>query len=147
MNVDVDDLERAIAFYERGLGLRLGRRLFDGSVAEMRGASATIYLMAKAAGTAASPAAASRRDYRRHWTPVHLDFEVTDVPAAVERAVVAGATLEDGVQAFVWGRQATLSDPFGHGFCLLQFARGGYDAVEDVAGDGAADHGVTKGAD
>jgi len=131
VNVDVDDLERAIAFYEQGLGLRLGRRLFDGSVAEMRGASALLYLLAKPAGSAAFPNADARRDYGRHWTPIHLDFEVADVGAAMARAAAAGATLEGDVQSFVWGRQATLSDPFGHGFCLLQFSRTGYDAVAE----------------
>ena len=30
--IDVDDLEKAIEFYSTGLGLRLGRRLFDDSV-------------------------------------------------------------------------------------------------------------------
>jgi catechol 2,3-dioxygenase-like lactoylglutathione lyase family enzyme len=39
VKVDVDDLERAIEFYRAAFGLHLGRRLFDGSVAEMRGAS------------------------------------------------------------------------------------------------------------
>jgi predicted enzyme related to lactoylglutathione lyase len=129
VNVDVDDLERAIAFYATALGLRLARRLFDGSVAEMLGASSRIYLMAKAPGSASSPGASSVRDYRRHWTPVHLDFEVDDVPSAVERAVAAGARLEGEIQSFSWGRQATLSDPFGHGFCVLQFSDRGYDAV------------------
>jgi catechol 2,3-dioxygenase-like lactoylglutathione lyase family enzyme len=33
VNVDVDDLERAIVFYTAALGLRVARRLFDGSVA------------------------------------------------------------------------------------------------------------------
>jgi catechol 2,3-dioxygenase-like lactoylglutathione lyase family enzyme len=28
VNVDVDDLEKAIEFYAKALGLRLGRRLF-----------------------------------------------------------------------------------------------------------------------
>jgi predicted enzyme related to lactoylglutathione lyase len=129
VNVDVDDLERAIAFYTAALGLRVERRLFDGSVAEMLGGSSRIYLMAKPAGSVPSPETSSVRDYRRHWTPVHLDFEVDDVPAAVERAVTAGAKLEGNVQSFNWGRQATLSDPFGHGFCLLQFSGSGYEAV------------------
>jgi len=31
--------------------------------------------------------------------------------------------------AFAWGQLAMLSDPFGHGFCLLQFTGRGYDAV------------------
>ncbi len=39
VNVDVDDIERAIEFYRAAIGLHLGRRLFDGSVAEMLGAS------------------------------------------------------------------------------------------------------------
>jgi predicted enzyme related to lactoylglutathione lyase len=129
VNVDVEDLERAIEFYTTALGLRVERRLFDGSVAEMAGASSKIYLMAKPAGSPTSPRARSVRDYRRHWTPVHLDFEVADVCAAVERAVAAGAKLEGEIQSFSWGRQATLSDPFGHGFCVLQFSSPGYDAV------------------
>jgi catechol 2,3-dioxygenase-like lactoylglutathione lyase family enzyme len=45
VNVDVDDLERAIEFYGGALGLRLGRRLFGGSVAEMLGGSSKIYLL------------------------------------------------------------------------------------------------------
>lgn len=129
VNIDVDELERAIAFYTAALDLRLGRRLFDGSVAEMLGASSTIYLIAKPAGSVPAPGAASVRDYRRHWTPVHLDFIVDDVSAAVERAVAAGARLEGDIQSFGWGRQATLSDPFGHGFCILQFSGTGYDGA------------------
>jgi predicted enzyme related to lactoylglutathione lyase len=60
---------------------------------------------------------------------VHLDFDVVDIDAAVERAVAAGARLENEPQSFNWGRLAMLSDPFGHGFCLFQFTARGYDAV------------------
>lgn len=129
VNVDVNDLERAIAFYSKALGLRLERRLFNDMVAEMGGASSKIYLLTHPAGSRASPAAPLVRTYDRHWTPVHIDFETEDVDAAVTRAVGAGATLEAGIQEFAWGRLATLSDPFGHGFCLLQFSDRGYDAV------------------
>jgi len=129
VNVDVDDIERAIEFYRAALGLRLGRRLFQGSVAEMLGTSSMIYLLAKPAGSLASRQASAVRDYHRHWTPVHLDFEVEDIDVAVERAVAAGALLEDAPRSFSWGQLATLSDPFGHGFCLLQFSSHGYDAV------------------
>jgi predicted enzyme related to lactoylglutathione lyase len=129
VNIDVDDLERAIAFYRDGVGLRLGRLLFDGTVAEMCGTTAAIYLTVKSAGTVTSLNASSRRDYRRHWTPVHFDLAVDDVGAAVERAIAAGAILEGQIESFNWGRQATLSDPFGHGFCLLQFSALGYDAA------------------
>jgi predicted enzyme related to lactoylglutathione lyase len=129
VNIDVDDLERAVEFYTRALDLHLQRRLFDGCVAEMSGACAKIYLMVKDQGSPVAAGAIAARDYARHWTPVHLDFEVENVTAAVERAVAAGAKLEGAVQSFSWGQQATLSDPFGHGFCLLRFTAGGYDAV------------------
>jgi len=129
VNIDVDDLDRAIEFYTTGVGLRLGRRLFDGSVAEMLGASSRIYLLAKPAGSPPSPGISAVRDYARHWTPVHLDFEVDDIEAAVGRAVAAGAKLEGGVQSFIWGQQATMSDPFGHGLCFIRFSGRGYDAV------------------
>lgn len=128
VNVDVDDLERAVGFYTAALGLRLGRRLFAGSVAELLGASSAIYLVAKLPGSVPSPRVGAVRDYRRHWTPVHLDFEVDDVTAAVDRAVTAGAVLDSDVQSFAWGRLATLADPFGNGFCVVQFSERGYDA-------------------
>lgn len=129
VNVDVPDLERAIGFYGAAFGLRLGRRLFGGSVAEMLGASSPIHLLSAARGTGPFRGAPSVRDYDRHWTPVHLDFAVDDVEAAVGRAVAAGATLEGEVQAFDWGRLATLADPFGHGFCLVELSTGGYDVT------------------
>jgi lactoylglutathione lyase len=47
--------------------------------------------------------------------------------AAVAQALGAGARLEGDVQSLSWGRLATMSDPFGHGFCLLQFSGNGYD--------------------
>jgi uncharacterized glyoxalase superfamily protein PhnB len=71
----------------------------------------------------------SGRDYRRHWTPVDLDLVVPDVDAATEKAIAAGARLEKQIQTYAWGRMATLSCPFGNGFCLLQWIGGGYDEV------------------
>jgi uncharacterized glyoxalase superfamily protein PhnB len=69
------------------------------------------------------------RDYRRHWTPVHLDFVVEALDAAVAKALGCGATLDQPVQVREWGRMANLADPFGNGFCLLEFRGKGYDAV------------------
>jgi predicted enzyme related to lactoylglutathione lyase len=129
INIDVPDLERAIRFYEDGLGLRLSRKLFSGTVAEMAGAPSAIYLLAKPEGSAPTPSAAQPRAYSRHWTPVHLDFVVDDLDSAVAKAQRAGARLEAGPEALEWGRQATLSDPFGHGLCLIQWSGSGYDAV------------------
>ena len=128
VNIDVDDLERAIDFYEAALGLEVGRRLGPAAV-ELLGASAPIYLLAKPEGSLAAADVDDRRRYDRHWTPVHLDFVVTDIHAALQRAVSAGAIVEGPVKTSAWGHLALLSDPFGHGFCLVQFLGRGYDEI------------------
>lgn len=125
VNIDVDDLEAGVDFYSRALGLRLSRRLFGGTVAELAGANSAIHLLLKPAGTVAVPNTVLTREYKRHWTAVHLDFVVEDASSAVERAVQAGATLEGKIESFAWGRLAAMSDPFGHGFCVLEFAEAG----------------------
>jgi len=130
-NVDVPDLARAIAFYRDGLGLRLGRRLGP-EIAEMLGATSAIYLLERQAGTLPAPRGPDVRRYARHWTPVHLDFVVPDVLAAVEKAQAAGARVEQAAAEFEWGHLAVLSDPFGHGFCLVQFSARGYDAMAQI---------------
>ena len=127
VNIDVEDLEKATRFYCEALGLKVGRR-FEGSL-ELIGSSAPIYLLANASGTAVSPSSTQKRDYRRHWTPVHLDFVVSDLPRAVARAKAAGASLEQDIETKAWGRIATFADPFGNGFCLLEFLGRGYDEI------------------
>ena len=126
--IDVDELDKAVAFYTQAFDLHVGRRIGK-AWAELLGAPAPIDLLAKKSGTRASAAAAALRDYARHWTPVHLDFEVADVDAAVARARSAGATLERDIETLVWGRMANMADPFGHGFCLLEFRGRGYDEM------------------
>jgi predicted enzyme related to lactoylglutathione lyase len=58
-----------------------------------------------------------------------LDFEVQDILASVARAQGAGATLEGEVRTYSWGRIAAMADPFGHGFCLIEFLGRGYDEI------------------
>ena len=127
VNIDVDDLERATRFYCAALDLRVGRR-FEGWT-ELVGATAPIYLLPKTAGTAASPKSGEKRRYGRPWTPVHLDFVVPDLDQSVARAKSAGATVESEIETHAWGRIALLADPFGNGFCLLQFTGRGYDEI------------------
>jgi len=128
VNIDVADLAAATAFYCEALGLVVGRRLGDSGI-ELLGATAPLYLLAKASGTAAAPTISQRRDYSRHWTPVHLDFVVPDIEPAVQRARMAGAALEADIATHAWGRIALMADPFGHGFCLIEFRGRGYDEI------------------
>jgi predicted enzyme related to lactoylglutathione lyase len=128
VNIDVENLEQAAAFYCDALGLHVGRRFVDGWL-ELLGTTAPIYLLPKQSGSAVSPASKQTRDYHRHWTPVHLDFVVRDLEQALERAKTAGASSESDIEAHAWGRIALMADPFGNGFCLLQFTGRGYDEI------------------
>ena len=132
VNIDVDDLEKGVSFYVQGLGLKPGRRL-GGQAREMLGVSSPLYLLQNSSGTRPFAAATSSRDYRRHWTPVHLDFAVEDLEAAVARALSAGATREGEIDERAWGRLARMADPFGNGFCLLQFQGRGYDEIAEAS--------------
>jgi predicted enzyme related to lactoylglutathione lyase len=126
INIDVPDVQAAERFYTAAFGLTVGRRFGDDFV-ELLGWPATVYLLTKPAGSVG--AGNDKRRYERHWTPVHPDIVVDDVDAAVARAVAAGAKLEAAARDAPYGRIAMLADPFGHGFCLLQFNARGYDAL------------------
>jgi predicted enzyme related to lactoylglutathione lyase len=128
VNIDVEDLQSAVGFYTSAFGLVVGRR-FGADAVELLGGSVPIYLLAKEAGSQASNGSSQQRVYGRHWTPVHLDIVVQDIDAAVERATNAGAILEEAVRSSKWGKLALMADPFGHGFCLVQFLGKGYDEI------------------
>jgi predicted enzyme related to lactoylglutathione lyase len=127
-NIDVDNLAQATDFYCSAFGLRVGRR-FGTSAVELLGGSMAIYLLEKPSGTPASPESPARREYTRHWTPVHLDFVVPDLHSALTQARNAGACLEGEVRTHNWGSIAVMADPFGHGFCLIEFLGRGYDEI------------------
>lgn len=126
INIDVDDLAAAESFYTAAFGLHPGRR-FGSAAVELVGGTAAIYLLNKPADSVG--AAQSLRDYARHWTPLHCDVVVEDLDAALIRALAAGAVQENTVREHDWGRIVTLADPFGHGWCLLQFRGRGYDEI------------------
>ncbi len=133
VNIDVADLEQAIGFYTGGIGLTLRRRLGPG-IAELLGSSSPIFLTEQPSGSLPFEEATLRRDYRRHWTSVHLDFVVPELEPAVRRAESAGARVEGETREFTWGRYRVMSDPFGNGFCLLQFEGDGYASLESSGG-------------
>lgn len=126
VNIDVSDLAIAEVFYARAFGLRPGRR-FGEDVVEMLGAEAPIYLLKKEAGSFGADGSA--RGYTRHWTPLHIDVVVDDLEPALARALDAGALQEGEIREADWGRIVQIADPFGHGWCLLQFLGRGYDEI------------------
>ncbi len=126
VNLDVPDLARAEALYVEAFGLRVGRRFGD-AVVELLGLPVPLYLLHKPAGGIG--AGDTPRDYVRHWCPVHLDVVVEDLDAVLARAEGAGFVREGAVRDEAWGRIVQLADPFGHGWCLIQFSARGYDAI------------------
>ena len=60
---------------------------------------------------------------------MHFDFVVDDVDAAAARAIAAGASRETGHVDWKGSRCVSFGDPFGHGFCFIQF-----DADETYSG-------------
>jgi catechol 2,3-dioxygenase-like lactoylglutathione lyase family enzyme len=102
VNLDIDDLDKAVRFYSSVFGLKVGRRL--GTVGlEMLGCLSPIYLLERSANASAGTTSRART-YQRDWTPVHLDFVFDEIEPAVERAVLAGALLKKPVQVFGWGQ-------------------------------------------
>ena len=127
INIDVPDLAPAIDFYSAALGLKLNR-IIDEDVAELIGASSVIYLLQNPAGSHPVSTHHLVRNYSRHWTPVHMDFVVDEVIEAAKRAIDAGAIPESECIEWKGSKCITFSDPFGHGFCLIEFAGETYAA-------------------
>ena len=121
VNIDVPNLASAIDFYSNALGLKLNR-IIEEDVAELIGASSVIYLLQNSAGSHPVSTLPLVRDYTRHWTPVHVDFVVDDINKAAKRALDAGAIQASECIEWKSSKCITFSDPFGNGFCIIEFA-------------------------
>ena len=117
--IDVPDMARGVRFYEDAFGFSKASEPYPG-VAVLKAGDMAITLLAKSEGSKPSPHAQDVRRYHRHWTPVHLDFHVDDLKAALDRVVKAGAVREQLFENPEHGSIAFCADPFGNGFCLLQ---------------------------
>lgn len=118
--IDVSDKNKAIKFYTEGLGLELVKD--SNGYVELSSEGLSIYLGEKAAGTnplSEGAAGTAERNYDRHWTPVHLDFHVSNVAECVDKILALGGKKED-FKSGDWGSVAICADPFGNGFCVLQ---------------------------
>ena len=127
--IEVTDLQRGIEFYCGGLGLTQRRQLGPRWV-ELSGANLPIFLLADRPAVAEIGATRVQRNFGRHWTPVHLDFIVTNLDEMVGRLCNLGASLDREIQIREYGRIANMGDPFGNGFDLIEFSGPGYDNLQ-----------------
>jgi predicted enzyme related to lactoylglutathione lyase len=119
VSVDVPSLEEGLRFYGAAFGFAKISEPYRG-VALIRSGDAQLLLLAKSSGSIPSPHTPERRHYDRHWTPVHIDFHVDDFKATLAKVLAAGATQEQLFELPNRPAVAFCSDPFGHGFCLIE---------------------------
>ena len=123
VSIDVPNLARGMKFYSEAFGFMKVAEPVPG-VLVMRAGASEICLLEKAAGSRPAPGTNDARRYERHWTPVHMDLHVDDFADTLARALAAGATQEQHYPAGAGhGAVAFCSDPFGHGFCLIERRR------------------------
>lgn len=116
ISIDVSNLQQAETFYTQALACKKLRD--QGGMSVLSTENCEIYLQEKASDTQAAPSPAAKRDYRRHWTPIHLDFITEHVDEVVKKILQYGGQQEGGEQGD-WGSIAYCVDPFGNGFCVI----------------------------
>ena len=126
INIDVPELQPAIDFYEAAVGMQL-ERVLDDDVAELTYGSSIIYLLCKADGSGATPGIATSAVLRVTGRPCTSTSSSTTStkpwPARPPQAPSAKASVSIGGAP----KCVTFSDPFGHGFCLIEFAGDRYE--------------------
>lgn len=119
VSLDVPNLAEGVAFYCAAFGFAKKSEPVPGVVAVLGGLNVELCLLEKPAGSTPAPDTSDRRKYERHWTPVHLDYHVDDLHAALQHVEALGAKREQLFEHAGHGSAAFCTDPFGHGFCLL----------------------------
>jgi predicted enzyme related to lactoylglutathione lyase len=117
VSIDVPQIDEGLRFYRDALVER--NRTAHSNLCDPQVRRLADRIIEKREGSKPARGANDVRRYERHWTPVHIDFHVDDFDAFLERALSAGAKLE---QKFAGGgRPATAfcSNPFGNGFCVI----------------------------
>ena len=117
VTIDVPQIDEGLRFYRDALGLAEIARPIP-AYAILKCGDSQIGLAEKAAGTRPAPGSDDVRRYERHWTPVHIDFDVDDLETALDRVLAAGGKCE---QKFIGGKHRPIAfccDPFGNGFCI-----------------------------
>lgn len=119
ISIDVPSLADGIAFYTRAFGFTVKSQPMP-TVAVLGGLNIELCLLEKPAGTKPAPHTSDHRKFDRHWTPIHIDFHVDDLAKSLAHVESLGAKREQVFENTEHGSAAFCSDPFGHGFCLLE---------------------------
>jgi predicted enzyme related to lactoylglutathione lyase len=122
ISIDVPNLEDGVRFYCDAFGFSKRSEPAPGVVV-LQADGSEICLLEKKSGSVPAPDTQDTRHYQRHWTPVHMDFHVDDLKGALAAAVKAGAKQEQLFENPGYPSVAFCSDPFGHGFCLIERRR------------------------
>jgi len=119
VSVDVPNVVDGVRFYTEAFGFSKTSEPIPGVVV-LRAGTSEICPLEKKSGSVPAPGAPETRRYERHWTPVHLDFHVDELKSALAKAVSAGAKQEQLFEKPGYPAVTFCSDPFGHGFCLIE---------------------------
>jgi len=115
--IDVSDIKQGTRFYSSALGCEIKRE--EEKSTELSVENTTIHLIEKEENSNPLITGTSSRTYKRHWTPVHLDFSVTDINKTLTQIQEFGGKME-GKEEGKWGAAAFCADPFGNGFCIIK---------------------------
>ena len=117
VSIDVSNLELAESLYTEALGCKKIRDQ-GADMVVLATENCDISLHEKEAGTKPLASSDVVRDYKRHWTPVHLDFLTENIDEVVKNILKLGG-LHEGGESGDWGSIAYCADPFGNGFCVI----------------------------
>lgn len=117
VSIDVSSLKKAETFYIEALGCKKIRDQGNNMIV-LATENCDIYLQEKEAGTKPLVSNDTVRDYKRHWTPIHLDFITENIDEVVKNILQLGG-LHEGGESGDWGSIAYCADPFGNGFCVI----------------------------
>jgi predicted enzyme related to lactoylglutathione lyase len=116
VSIDVSNLKKGEEFYTKALGCTKVRDQMGMSIISVK--NCEIYLQEKKQDSIAVPKTQIKRDFSRHWNPIHLDFLCSDIDEKVKLIEELGGKKEGG-ESWGGGSIAYCVDPFGNGFCLI----------------------------
>lgn len=112
--LEVQELDRAIAFYRDQMGLALTSK--SGDFATLDSANVGVYLWTRRWDWEDPPAP---RPDERPGLGMYPHFAVADTKAKVEQLRKAGASIIQEPRVYNWGTEAFIADPDGYTWALV----------------------------